>query len=68
MSDGYEFTCRQLFNIWGAPGIPNTYRASLYRNGRRIKHRDFWSWRRAERQCMRWRALYGAEPHRKVTP
>lgn len=59
---GYEFYCRQLFNVFGAPGIPNTYRASLYRDGKCIEGHDFWSRRRAERQCERWVSLYGARP------
>lgn len=58
----YEFTCRQLFNEFGAPGIPNTYRATLYRNGKHVEHRDFWWRSRAERQCQRWVSLYGASP------
>ena len=59
MSD-YTFTCKQLFNVFGAPGIPNTYRAALYRDGKRVKYRDFWFRRKAENQCMRWAAMYGA--------
>lgn len=58
----YEFTCEQLFNVFGAPGIPNTYRATLYRDGRRVDFRDFWWRHRAENQCVRWQAMYGASP------
>lgn len=58
----YEFTCKQLFNEFGAPGIPNLYRATLYRDGKRVQHRDFWWWRKAERQCERWARMYGAVP------
>lgn len=61
-SNAYEFRCRQLFNVFGAPGIPNTYRASLYRDGKLVQSRDFWFWSKAERQCQRWVELYGAEP------
>lgn len=61
---GYEFTCKQLFNVFGAPGIPNTYRATLYRGGREVEHRDFWFWSKAERQCERWRSLFDARPAR----
>lgn len=60
--DIYTFTCRQLFNVFGAPGIPNTYRATLYRHDRRVQTRDFWWWRKAEAQCERWARLYGARP------
>ena len=56
----YTFTCRQVFNVFGAPGIPATYRATLYRNGEKVRHRDFWTMRRAEKQCARWASLYGA--------
>lgn len=62
MSDPYTFRCRQLFNVFGAPGIPNTYRASLYLNGECVESRDFWWRRKAEKQCERWVKLYGAVP------
>ena len=63
MPEHYEFTCGQLFNVFGAPGIPNTYRATLYRNGVQVQRETFW-WRyRAEKQCMRWRDMYGAVPN-----
>lgn len=61
-ADRSEFTCRQLFNVCGAPGIPNTYRATLYRNGKPFRSQDFWWRRRAEDQCVRWREMYGAVP------
>lgn len=52
---------QQLFNCFGAPGIPSTYEAVLYKNGKRVKTRTF-HWRRnAERQCLRWVELYGAK-------
>jgi len=58
----YEFDYRQLFNQFGAPGIPNEYEATLYRDGRVVHRRRFW-WRvKAERQCERWVSLYGAKP------
>ncbi|OZE35663.1 hypothetical protein CH259_16700 [Rhodococcus sp. 05-2254-4] len=58
----YTFSYSQLFNVFGAPGIPNTYEARLYRDGRCIKSRTFWWRSKAESQCMKWRALYGAVP------
>jgi len=58
----YTFTWEQLFNVFGAPGIPNTYRARLYRDGKLYESRDFWWRARAENQCARWAALYGAVP------
>lgn len=58
----YEFTCEQLFNVFGASGVPNTYRATLFRDGEVVERRDFWWLRRAERQCERWVRLYGARP------
>lgn len=62
MSD-YTFACRQVFNVWGAPGIPSTFRATLYRDDRIVQRRDFsWSIHRAEKQCERWSRLYGAVP------
>lgn len=61
--DGYTCSYRQLFNVFGAPGIPNTYRATLRFNGKKVETRDF-HWRfRAERQCLRWRDLYEAVIH-----
>jgi hypothetical protein len=62
MPDRYEFPCGQLFNEFGAPGIPNTYRAVLYLDGKHINCRDFWFRARAERQCQRWARLYDAKP------
>lgn len=56
----YHCSFRQLFTAFGAPGIPNTYRATLYRNGEPVEYRDFWWRRRAEDQCLRWQQLYGA--------
>lgn len=58
-----EFTCsyRQLFNQFGAPGIPNTYLATLRRNNTIIQERQFHWRRKAENQCLRWVQLYGAE-------
>ncbi|MBT2266434.1 hypothetical protein [Rhodococcus erythropolis] len=58
----YTFTCRQLFNVFGAPGIPNTYEACLYKDGKAIQWRQFHFRRKAERQCERWHSLYGAAP------
>lgn len=58
----YTFKYKQLFNVFGAPGIPNTYEARLYRDGKLIESRTFHFRRRAERQCRTWRDLYGAKP------
>lgn len=58
----YQFSCRQLFNQFGAPGIPNTYRATLFSDGRVIEKHDFWWRSKAEQQCFRWVVLYGATP------
>lgn len=58
----YTFEYEQLFNVFGAPGIPNTYRATLYRNGKVYEERDFHFRVRAESQCMKWVALYQAVP------
>ncbi|MBM4469877.1 hypothetical protein GS982_19975 [Rhodococcus hoagii] len=58
----YEFRCRQVFNVFGAPGIPNTYEACLYRDGRRIKRVTSWRRRKVEQQCIVWRDLYDAVP------
>jgi len=58
----WEFSCKQLFNVFGAPGIPNTYRATLFRDGKKYDHRDFCFRYRAEKQCKRWVDLYGAKP------
>lgn len=63
MSDiNYTFSYSQLFNVFGAPRIPNTYEACLYRDGRLIKRATFWWRHKAEAQCMKWRALYDAKP------
>lgn len=60
----YTFDYGQLFNVFGAPGIPNTYEACLYRNGKLVL-REIFHWRRkAEAQCMKWRQLYDAMPGR----
>jgi hypothetical protein len=58
--DSYTCSYRQLFNTFGAPGIPNTYRAVLSRNGNVVIQREFHWRRRAENQCERWVRLYGA--------
>ncbi|MHD0300147.1 hypothetical protein RCF19_30025 [Rhodococcus qingshengii] len=58
----YTFTCRQLFNVFGAPGAIPTYEACLYKNGKAIQWRQFHFRSKAERQCERWRNLYGAMP------
>lgn len=58
----YEFSYGQLFNVFGAPGIPNTYEAVLYRDGQVVKRHTFWWLRKAERQCAIWVTLYGAVP------
>lgn len=57
------YTCgfEQLFNVFGAPGIPNEYQATLWRDGRAVQSRKFWWRRKAENQCLRWVRLYGAE-------
>ncbi len=57
------YTCsyRQLFNVFGAPGIPNEYEAVLFLNGEVLERRKFWFRRRAEQQLIRWKALYQAE-------
>lgn len=64
MKDEPEFTFEwhQLFNIFGAPGIPNTYEATLYRNNRIYKVVTFHFRGKAERQCEKWVRLYGARP------
>lgn len=60
MSDVYTCNYRQLFNEFGAPGIPNTYEATLFKNGKRVKSRTY-HWRRnAESQCLRWKQLHDA--------
>lgn len=61
MSDSkYTFKWGQLFNVFGAPGIPNTYLATLYRNGKVYEERYFYFRGRAEKQCMKWIVMYGA--------
>lgn len=57
-----DYTCsyRQLFNTFGAPGIPNTYRATLRLDGRKVTERDYHWRRRAENQCLRWVQMYNA--------
>lgn len=57
-----EYTCsyRQLFNMFGAPGIPNEYQAVLRKGTTVVERRKFWFRRRAEKQCVRWAHLYGA--------
>ena len=57
-----NYTCsyRQLFNVFGAPGIPNEYLAELFCNGKRVESRKFWWRRKAENQCLRWVRMYGA--------
>lgn len=57
---GYTCSYRQLFNVFGAPGIPNTYQATLTANGSVIERREFCFRVRAERQCLRWAQMYGA--------
>lgn len=60
MTARYTCSYQQLFNCFGAPGIPNTYEAVLRKNGKQVKVRTF-RWRRtAESQCLRWKELYGA--------
>lgn len=58
-----NYTCsyEQLFNVFGAPGIPNEYRATLKRDDKVIQRRTFWWRRKAENQCLRWIRLYGAK-------
>jgi hypothetical protein len=63
---GWTFKMCQLFNEFGAPGIPNTYRATLYQDRLPVEERDFWFRSRAERQCKRWVDLYGATPHQQI--
>lgn len=58
---GYTCSYRQLFNEFGAPGIPNEYVAVLRRDGKVLARRKFWFRHRAENQLVRWRGLYGAE-------
>lgn len=58
----YEYEWGQLFNVFGAPGIPNTYRATLYRNGKVVEEHDFWWRSRAEKRCLLWQRLYNATP------
>ncbi|SHY51752.1 Uncharacterised protein [Mycobacteroides abscessus subsp. abscessus] len=57
-----KYTCSydQLFNVFGAPGIPNTYEAVLRKRGKIVDRRTFWWRRRAEAQCLQWKRLYGA--------
>jgi hypothetical protein len=57
----YTFEYYQLFNCFGAPGIPNTYRCLLYRDGETVAVRDIGLEWRAIRQCRRWVDLYGAK-------
>ena len=57
----YTFTCEQLFNVFGAPGIPNEYRVTLYKDGREVERHTFWFRRKAERQCLQWRRMYDAK-------
>lgn len=60
MTDVYTCTYRQLFDEVGAPVIPTTYEATLFKNGKRVKTRTN-HWRRnAESQCLRWNQLHGA--------
>ena len=65
-----EYSCsyRQLFNVFGAPGIPNEYQAELRRGGKVVERRKFWFRRRAEKQCLRWNDLYSAEIVRERHP
>lgn len=61
MSKHYTCEWYQLFNIFGAPGIPNTYRAVLYDEDgdvREVEHFHFK--KRAKAQCREWRDDYGA--------
>lgn len=65
MNSEYSCSYRQVFNCFGAPGIPNEYVATLYwreKNGEwgRVIHRRFWWRRRAEKQCLQWMSMYGA--------
>lgn len=58
---GYTCSYRQTFNIFGAPGIPNTYWAVLNDPDGRLVERRRFCWRsKAERQCLRWVQMYGA--------
>jgi len=50
----------QLFNCFGAAGIPNTYEATLWKSGKRVKSRTFHRRRSAENQCLRWIELHQA--------
>ncbi|WP_100458482.1 hypothetical protein [Mycobacteroides abscessus] len=57
-----DYACyyKQLFNVFGAPGIPNTYEAVLKRYGRVIHRETFWRRKSAEKQCIAWKRLYDA--------
>ncbi|WP_236740388.1 hypothetical protein, partial [Mycobacteroides abscessus] len=50
--DDYACYYKQLFNVFGAPGIPNTYEAVLKRYGRVIHRETFWRRKSAEKQCI----------------
>lgn len=56
----YHCEYRQLFNVFGAPGIPNTYEAVLLRNGKVVERKTFWWVAKAKNQCREWREKYGA--------
>lgn len=60
MTRRYTCTYQQIFNVFGAPGIPNEYQATLYRGAEVVEERTFWWRKKAENQCIRWRNLYDA--------
>ena len=62
MSKGYTCEWYQLFNVFGAPGIPNTYAAVLYDGEGYVRAVERFHWKkRAKAQCREWREDYGAK-------
>lgn len=53
----YEFTCEPILNAFGAE---TDTRATLYRDGVKVKSKRFFFKRRAVNQCLEWKELYGA--------
>ena len=58
----YTFKCTQLFNTFGAPGVPAEFELKLYRDGRKVEKRTVLSRWRAERIMRKWAKWYGAGP------